>query len=312
MPGRKSLDWYGIYTVPSLEEATRNYSCPKSINVLFKLINKSQTLEASGFIEELPERASRGQFDTYAARDYDLTRQLRAQKLVRICTDPNSKDWPEQTWTKYTGPVVFYAFDQLEQKKQIYLDEANHFAQILRNDIDKTSLLSLAVAKSPPSSESTNHFNLPNLDLSDQLTYLDDDHKPDATTKQSHETPDATLGLCTYDLLLEPWKGRGDLIKEDSVRLFDKKFLREVLEHFQLKTPYRRNESSDVVTMSYPMFSFGLWEAKRSLGDSSGKAFSQTARKLATLLRWQRRIFNEAKCEDLLPVVWSFTSVGSD
>ena len=155
------------------------------------------------------------------------------------------------------------------------------------------------------------HSNLPNLDYADQLTYLDDDHQNDGSSKLTYETPDATLGLCTYDLSIEPWISRGDLMDNDMVRLFDKKSLRELLDHFDLKTPYKNKDNNSVVTMSYPMFSFGLWEAKKTSGDNHDIASVQTARKLATLLRWQRIIFSEAKCKYSFPLVWSFTSVGS-
>ena len=59
------------------------------------------------------------------------------------------------------------------------------------------------------------------------------------------------------------------------------------------------------------MFGFGLWEAKKSTSENHSQILHQTARKWATLLDWQRRIFDKAKCEDACPLVWLFSSVGS-
>lgn len=59
------------------------------------------------------------------------------------------------------------------------------------------------------------------------------------------------------------------------------------------------------------MFGFGLWEAKSSTSQNHSQTFLQTARKLATLVRWQRRIFDKAECKDACPLVWFFSSVGS-
>ena len=96
----------------------------------------------------------------------------------------------------------------------------------------------------------------------------------------------------------------------DRVKLFDKLSLTETLECFELQGPYRKRTSKFVRT-SCPMFGFGLWEAKKTTGGSHTDAFLQTARKLASLLRWQRKIFDTARCEDWCPLVWFFSSIGS-
>ena len=124
------------------------------------------------------------------------------------------------------------------------------------------------------------------------------------------QIPDATLGLCTYDRVNEPWILREDLMDNDRVKLFEKEALIDILEHFELQGPYSSN-STKFGTAPFPMFGFGLWEAKKVLGDNHAQAFVQTARKLATLLRWQRAVFQKAKCEDCRPLVWFFSSVGS-
>ena len=66
------------------------------------------------------------------------------------------------------------------------------------------------------------------------------------------------------------------------------------------------------------MFSFALWEAKKATGQTHETAFLQTIAKVKTLLRFQRLAFNEARlseepqCKDVSPLVWFFSSVGSD
>jgi len=101
------------------------------------------------------------------------------------------------------------------------------------------------------------------------------------------------------------------LIDDDRVKLFDKEALTDCLKHFELKGPYWK-DSSKYVTAAYPMFGFGLWEAKKSSAENHSKTFLQSARKAATLLRWQRKIFDKARCEDACPLAWIFSSVGSD
>lgn len=130
------------------------------------------------------------------------------------------------------------------------------------------------------------------------------------TDSTTYQVPDATLGLQTYNLNREPWTEREDLTKNDRIKLFDINILAEILRHFKLEGPYKR-KSPKAVSTSCPMFGFGLWEAKKSTGESHIDIFHQTARKLATLLRWQRKIFNTAECEDTCPLVWFFSSAGS-
>lgn len=86
------------------------------------------------------------------------------------------------------------------------------------------------------------HFNLPNFDISPQLSYHDDD---DGHIKGSNsiQIPDATIGLYTYDLNKKPWVDRKDLIDNDRVKLFDKKALSDCLKSFELEGPYWQNSS---------------------------------------------------------------------
>ena len=62
-----------------------------------------------------------------------------------------------------------------------------------------------------------------------------------------------------------------------------------------------------------PLFAFALWEAKKSDGHSHWSAFSQSEKKVRSLLKWQDDIINEAESDsnEFSPVVWVFTSVGS-
>lgn len=131
--------------------------------------------------------------------------------------------------------------------------------------------------------------------------------------------PDVTFGLGTYNLKRPPWcsEERVHLVQNDRVRLFDKDAIEKTLATFGLAGPNTKNKTH-FVSNAYPVFSFGLWEAKKATGDTHDKAFLQTATKVKTLLRFQRLVFNKAKlgeepqCEDICPLVWYFSSVGSD
>ena len=86
---------------------------------------------------------------------------------------------------------------------------------------------------------------------------------------------------------------------------------------FRFAGPNTKNKTHFVST-AYPVFSFALWEAKKATGEPHDKALLQTAAKVRTLLQKQRLAFNEAnlgeepQCEDVCPLVWYFSSVGSD
>ena len=131
--------------------------------------------------------------------------------------------------------------------------------------------------------------------------------------------PDVTFGLGTYNLNLPPWRSEEmvDLVQNDRVRLFDKDTIRENLATFELAGPNTKKKTH-YVSSAYPLFSFALWEAKKATGETHDTAFLQTAANVKTLLRFQRRAFDEAKlgeepqCEDVCPLVWYFSSVGSD
>ena len=109
----------------------------------------------------------------------------------------------------------------------------------------------------------------------------------------------------------EPWVQREDLTHNDRVKLFDRKALKDCLEEHGLEGPYRRRKDVKRFTTAYPMFGFGLWEAKSSSGGTHRQTLVQTARKLKALLRWQRKIFDKADCKDFCPLAWFFSSVGS-
>ena len=122
------------------------------------------------------------------------------------------------------------------------------------------------------------------------------------------------FGLGTYSLNNEPWRNpeRKDLVKNDRVHLFNKDAIIENLDHFKLAGPNKKNKNH------YPVFSFGLWEAKKGTGDTHDGAFKQIALQVRTLLQFQRlafqqaRLFEETQCKDVCPLVWFFSSVGAE
>ena len=130
------------------------------------------------------------------------------------------------------------------------------------------------------------------------------------TGKKSRRIPDATFGLCTYDLSERRWTK--DWLGNDTVKLFGKKSLKETMDHFtHLQEPYKIS-GKPVGIYTYPMFAFGLWEAKRATGSSHEDTVKQTATKLKSLLIWQRKIFDESEVQVTSPTVWFFSSIGAD
>lgn len=127
------------------------------------------------------------------------------------------------------------------------------------------------------------------------------------------------FGLGTYNLKNEPWRNpeRKDLVKNDRVQLFDKDAITQNLDHFELTGPNKK-KNTGFLTSAHPMFSFGLWEAKKAMGETHNKAFLQTAEKVRSLLQFQRLAFKKARlseepqCKDVCPLVWFFSSVGAD
>lgn len=156
-------------------------------------------------------------------------------------------------------------------------------------------------------SKNDDHYNPPNFSLYPQLPI-------------GQSIPDATIGLSTYDLRLEPWRHPewNDLIQNDRVRLFDTEHVVRNRALFGLERPNRSKKTPHLNWTPYPVFNFALWEAKKTTGDTHGKALLQTAASIKTLLQRQRHVFDEAKlsdepqCKDVCPLVWFFSSVGSD
>ena len=141
------------------------------------------------------------------------------------------------------------------------------------------------------------------------LAYHDDDTK--VTGKNGSQKPDSTFGLCTYNLDEKPWN-ENDWLQVDMVKLFEKRTLKKTLDSFpELGEPYKIS-ANPVGLYSYPMFAFGLWEAKKDKDSSHENALIQSARKLKSLLSRQRRIFNESGVRVTSPTVWFFSSIGAD
>jgi hypothetical protein len=123
------------------------------------------------------------------------------------------------------------------------------------------------------------------------------------------ERADVTIGLCTYNLSQESWRERKDLLQNDRVNLFDRIFLGKLEDRFGIRDPFKRSRNR--TSYDLPAFAFGLWEAKKAAAnDNHHTASFQSARKLKTLLRSQRSLYEKASVS-AYPLVWHFTSVGS-
>ena len=158
------------------------------------------------------------------------------------------------------------------------------------------------------SSQGNIHFNLPNFVFKPQLRYY---YQDEGRQKQSSEIPDATIGLCAYNLRNEPWqKQRPDLRADPRIEPFSQRCLKTIFNNYEdLKGPYPKKVLNDGV----PLFAFALWEAKKSDGDSHWSAFTQLDKRVRLLLQWQDAIIKAAEnnSSEFFPVVWAFTSVGS-
>ena len=122
------------------------------------------------------------------------------------------------------------------------------------------------------------------------------------------ETPDLTIGLCTYALHDSPWSGRAELLELDQVKLFDRAQLADLREMFELPVPYRlaKNRIRD----STPQFASGLWEAKSAVAENNSLTTSmQSARKVKALLRCQSQVYEKSFVPGV-PLAWYFNNVG--
>ena len=163
------------------------------------------------------------------------------------------------------------------------------------------------------------HFNLPELDTKWQLRHYDDDRDISGSKEGSVQVPDLNIGFQTYNVNNLPWKDRSgkecyDRRAKYRIEPFDRKFLGGLLPRFGLQHPYQLPKHR--VMDDYPIFSFGIWEAKQSGGkDTHQSALTQSGRKLATLLRWQFDLFETARektdCKLADPLVWLFTNIRS-
>jgi hypothetical protein len=141
------------------------------------------------------------------------------------------------------------------------------------------------------------------------LSFIKDVKQPSSSRKGSLK-PDLTIGLCTYNLDAHPWHKGHKLATNDRVKLFDRRFLNNLREHFKIPLLYhlRKNQAKD----DSPQFPFALWEAKRAIAsDTHQTASNQTARDLRTILMWQQDFYKKSDVYGC-PIVWYFNSVGSD
>ena len=91
------------------------------------------------------------------------------------------------------------------------------------------------------------------------------------------------------------------------VKLLGKRTLKETMEHFsELQLPHKIS-GTPVGIYSYPMFAFGLWEAKPGTGYSHEDVDIESSRKLRTLMSGQRKIFDKSRvkseCRGASPTV---------
>ena len=111
------------------------------------------------------------------------------------------------------------------------------------------------------STSTKNHFNLPNCDHQLEFAYHNDDHE--VTGKKDSQSPDTTFGLCTDNLDEKPWNEE-NWLQNNMIKLFGKQPLKETLKSFQQLEEPNNISGNPVGLDSYPMFAFGLWEAKRN------------------------------------------------
>ena len=141
------------------------------------------------------------------------------------------------------------------------------------------------------------------------LPFVQDAEKPDKSRKGSKK-PDLTIGLCTYDLDAFPWHEGHRLANDDRVKLFDRRFLNGIQNHFNIRPLYhlKDNQAKD----DSPQFPFMLWEAKSAVYyDTHQTALHQTAPSLTKILIWQQDFYKKSEvCRS--PLVWHFNNVGSD
>ena len=158
------------------------------------------------------------------------------------------------------------------------------------------------------SNHSEIHLNLPNFVFAPQLRYW---YQAEERQRQRSKVPDATIGLCAYNLRNEPWQKQKPHLRADPrIGPFSQRSLETIFNNYEyLKGPY----SDRVLNDSVPLFAFALWEAKRSDGDSQWSAFTQLDNRVRLLLRWQDAMIKAAEIDsnEFIPVVWAFTSVGS-
>src|SRR5438034_7781501 len=112
--------------------------------------------------------------------------------------------------------------------------------------------------------------------MTQELGYVNDNEEDDDNRKDVLK-PDVTIGLCTYNLNMYPWIQVPTLVDNDRIKLFDRKLLRDLRDHFEIPPHYQltQNRAKD----SFPQFPFALWEGKKASAPHNNQtALNQTAR----------------------------------
>jgi hypothetical protein len=135
--------------------------------------------------------------------------------------------------------------------------------------------------------------------------------KANEHSRQGSTLPDLTIGFCTYNLDTYPWINGHPLADDHRVKLFDRKFLKRLQEHFNIPSLYRHPQRKQALNDS-PQFPFVLWEAKSAVAAATHQtASSQTAQDLKTILMWQQEFYRKSGAKTD-PLVWYFNNVGAD
>ncbi|KAG8527384.1 uncharacterized protein KY384_007536 [Bacidia gigantensis] len=301
---------------PSLLENSR---FPKAIQDLFYLVAKSKKIDFERFGRAVKDKSSKHEVHTEASRHYDRYLKQRAASLSKACSDSGMDDQKERGWSDLLCSRVFLPFKRVEDENlQIHhcfacrryfpaLSRPHFFGNDVSSDFQegKSQRKDLEICESRKK-----HLNISNCELRLELAYKSDECY--MRTRANH-IPDATLGLCTYNFDRIGVTSRGkDWLDNDLVVFFQKHLIRGVLDHFPaLREPYQiSGEQSEAY--SFPMFAFGLWEAKRAKGAGHEDTVTQTCKRIKSLLIWQREIFDQAQYQHSIPIVWFFSSIGAD
>ncbi len=109
-----ALHNYDIDRVPNIESAK---ACPESLQIIFKVVYNSKTLQIAHFGSGPDREDRRGVFDTDAAHDYDVRLMKRASDLMICCCDPSMIQSSEAEWMSDLSRLVFLPFRRKDEEQ---------------------------------------------------------------------------------------------------------------------------------------------------------------------------------------------------